>query len=203
MADYDELIHTSATIELEELARETVVRKTFKDYFALAVTTCGVGYLPYAPGTYGSVVGVGIYLLAAFGEGNFEKTMLGNGWTGAQITAWFHVGNLVLFLLFCLLGIWASGHSTKLFKNKDPQQAVVDEVIGQLITFLFIPFAMSWWLVLAGFLLFRLFDIWKPYPINSLQNLPAGIGVCADDILAGVYGGTCLSLLYAISLNFG
>lgn len=201
MSDYDEIIHTSAAIETQELAKTRIEKKSFRDHFALAVTTFGVGYLPYAPGTYGSAVGVGIYLLAAFVEKSFASSMLGNGWTDAQIKAWFHVGNLVLFLLFCLLGIWASGHSTKLFKNKDPQQAVVDEVIGQLITFLFIPFAASWQLVLAGFLLFRLFDIWKPYPIDSLQNLPAGIGVCADDILAGVYAGTCLSLLYAISLN--
>ncbi len=55
--------------------------------------------------------------------------------------------------------------------------------------------------ICIGFLLFRLFDIWKPYPIDSLQNLPAGIGVCADDILAGVYGGTCLALLYAVRIS--
>ncbi|NJM53917.1 MAG: phosphatidylglycerophosphatase A, partial [Blastocatellia bacterium] len=65
----------------------------------------------------------------------------------------------------------------------------------------FIPFTFSWQLILAGFLLFRLFDIWKPYPIDSLQSLPAGIGVCADDILAGVYAGACLSIIYAISLS--
>ena len=202
MADYDELIHTSATIETRELAKEKIVKKSFRDYFSLAVTTFGVGYLPYAPGTYGSAVGVGIYLAAAWIENNVSLNFVAKGFTDAQIAAWFHVVNLVIFLLFCLLGIWASGRATKLFKNKDPQQAVVDEVIGQLITFLFIPFAASWQMVLAGFLLFRLFDIWKPYPIDSLQNLPAGIGVCADDILAGVYAGTCLSLIYAVSLSF-
>lgn len=202
MADYDELIHTSATIELEELAKEKIETKSKRDYFSLAVTTFGVGYLPLMPGTYGSAVGVGIYLLVAFAESRVGTLWLGNGWTETQVTAWFHVTNLVIFLLFCLLGIWASGRATKLFKNKDPQQAVVDEVIGQLITFLFVPFAKSWTIVIAGFLLFRLFDIWKPYPINSLQNLPAGIGVCADDILAGVYAGTCLSLIYAVSLSF-
>ncbi len=200
MADYDELIHTSATIETRELAKERIVNKSFRDYFSLALTTFGVGYLPYAPGTFGSAVGVGIYLTAAWVEKSFSFSLLTKGFTEVQLTAWFHVFNLTIFLLFCLLGIWASGRATKLFQNKDPQKVVVDEVIGQLITFLFIPFATSWWMVLAGFLLFRLFDIWKPYPIDSLQNLPAGIGVCADDILAGVYAGTCLSLIYAISL---
>ena len=200
-ADYDELIHTSATIETRELAKEKIGGKSFRDYFSLAITTFGVGYLPYAPGTYGSAVGVGIYLLAAYVESIIGLSLLKQNWTNEQITAWVHVVNLVIFLPFCLLGIWASGRATKLFRNKDPQKVVVDEVMGQLITFLFIPFTTSWQMVLAGFLLFRLFDIWKPYPIDSLQNLPAGIGVCADDILAGVYAGTCLSLIYAISLS--
>jgi phosphatidylglycerophosphatase A len=118
-----------------------------------------------------------------------------------QVTAWVHFGNLFAFLLFCLVGIWSASRSTVLFNHKDPSQAVVDEVIGQLLTFLFIPFTYSWKMILTGFLLFRLFDIWKPYPIDSLQDLPAGIGVCADDILAGVYAGLCLSLIHAVSLS--
>lgn len=175
--------------------------ENFLDYFSLAVTTCGVGYLPLAPGTWGSMVGVGVYLFFGWLE-NFVSLNYGaGGAANEEITAWVHAVNLIVFLLFCLLGVWAAGRSTELFGNTDPSQAVVDEVIGQLIVFLFVPFATAWWLVLAGFLLFRLFDIWKPYPIDSLQNLPAGIGVCADDILAGVYGGACLSLIYAVSLS--
>lgn len=200
MPDYDELIHISATVEQRKLEQEKPKKKTPLDYFSLAVTTFGVGYLPLAPGTWGSAVGVGIYLLFGFLEETISAASGAKGWTETAITAWVHAGNLILFLLFCLLGIWAAGRATSLFKHKDPSQAVVDEVIGQLITFLFIPFTTSWKLILAGFLLFRLFDIWKPYPIDSLQNLPAGIGVCADDILAGVYAGTCLALLYAIEL---
>lgn len=200
MSSYDELIHISATVEAEKLAGEKIKKKTPLDYFALAVTTFGVGYLPLAPGTYGSMVGVLIYLLFCRIEA-FSMIAFGmKGFIAAQITAWIHAFNLVIFLLFCLLGIWAANRATLLFQKKDPQEAVVDEVIGQLIIFLFVPFDISWKLILAGFLLFRLFDIWKPYPIDSLQNLPAGIGVCADDILAGVYGGVCLSLLYAITL---
>ena len=202
MPSYDELIHISATVETQRLARETIQIKTPLDYFALAVTTCGVGYIPLAPGTFGSAVGVLIYLLVAFIEAKSSIYFSQNGWQVAQISAWLHAFNLLLFLLFCLLGIWASGRATKLFQNKDPQKVVVDEVIGQLITFLFVPFAVSWHFVLAGFLLFRLFDIWKPYPIDSLQNLPAGIGVCADDILAGVYAGTCLALICAVRISF-
>jgi phosphatidylglycerophosphatase A len=200
MSSYDELIHISATVEAEKLAGEKVKKRTPLDYFALAVTTFGVGYLPLAPGTYGSIVGVLIYLLFRWFEAKSFAGFGAKNWTAAQITAWIHAFNLIIFLLFCLLGIWAANRATQLFQKKDPQEAVVDEVIGQLIVFLFVPFDISWKLILAGFLLFRLFDIWKPYPIDSLQNLPAGIGVCADDILAGIYGGVCLSLLYAVTL---
>ncbi len=202
MSSYDELIHISAAVEIEKLAEEKIKDKTELDYFSLAVTTCGVGYLPLAPGTYGSAVGVLIYLLFASIEARTNFYFSQHGWQDAQITAWIHAVNLILFLLFCLLGIWASNRAVKIFQNKDPQKVVVDEVIGQLITFLFIPFAVSWHFVIAGFLLFRLFDIWKPYPIDSLENLPAGIGVCADDILAGVYAGTVLSIIYAIQVSF-
>ena len=201
MPDFDELIHQSATAEREILEKDPAERRSPGDYFALAVTTFGVGYLPLAPGTWGSMVGVGIYLLFGFLE---EKALAGlgpKGWSEPQVEAWVHAANLIVFLLFCLLGVWAANRATRLFKNKDPQQAVVDEVIGQLIVFLFIPFDTNWYFVLAGFLLFRLFDIWKPYPIDSLQGLPAGIGVCADDILAGVYGGACLSVLYAVMMS--
>ena len=72
--------------------------------------------------------------------------------------------------------------------------------MGQLITLTFIPFGVPWPFVLAGFLLFRLFDIWKPYPIDHLQELPGGIGICADDLLAGVYAGLCLAIGYAAYL---
>ncbi len=167
------------------------------DYFSLAVTTFGVGYLPLAPGTYGSAVGVLIYLGIGWLGGSEGLFLLQNGFRSEQTSAflWAEIG--ILFLAFTLIGIWASGHSIPLLGDKDPSEAVVDEVIGQLITFMFVPFGISWPFVLAGFLLFRLFDIWKPYPIDALQILPGGIGVCADDILAGVYAGVCLAVGYA------
>lgn len=198
---YDDVIHTSAAIEAEVLAAARPVRRSKRDAVALAVTTFGVGYIPFAPGTFGSTVGVAIYLLFGYAAGSLRTGFATTGYGGEVAAAWIHSFNLVVFLAFCLLGIWAAGRSTVLFKNKDPRQAVVDEVIGQLLVFLFIPFTFSWQLVLAGFVFFRIFDIWKPYPIDSLQNLPAGIGVCADDILAGVYGGVCLAVFYALTIS--
>lgn len=169
------------------------------DYLSLAVTTFGVGYLPLMPGTFGSMVGVGIYAALASTFGSFryspEPAAL------EMFVAWIHAVILIAFLLFLLLGIWAASRSVELLGNSDPPEAVVDEVIGQLVVFLFIPFTSSWLLIGSGFLLFRLFDIWKPYPIDDLQDLPGGIGVCADDLLAGVYAGICLSIIHAISLS--
>jgi len=202
MADYDELIHISATVKARKLEKEKPKQKTPLDYFSLAITTFGVGYIPLAPGTWGSAVGVAIYLLFLSVETNLGIYFVHKGWSAEQITAWIHAVNIIIFLVFCLVGVWASGRATRLFQNKDPQKVVVDEVIGQLLVFMFVPFALHWYYVVAGFLLFRLFDIWKPYPIDSLQNLPAGIGVCADDILASVYAGTCLALFYAVRISF-
>ena len=173
------------------------------DYLSLGVTTFGVGYLPLAPGTWGSIVGVGIYLavagIVATVSLSFKVQISGLGWD--PFVSWVHAIILIAFLLFTLLGVWAAGRATQLLGNSDPSQAVVDEVIGQLIVFLFVPFGIAWPMILTGFLLFRLFDIWKPYPIDYLQVLPGGIGVCADDILAGVYAGVCLSVIYAVSLS--
>ncbi len=184
------------------------------DYLSIVLTTFGVGYLPVAPGTWGSAVGVLIYLgisylisAALFNFATFSEPVwpflsayptfgIPNG-----VFAWVYTGILIALLLFTFLGIWAAGRSTAFFGNSDPSQAVVDEVMGQLIVFLFVPFGIGWPFILAGFLLFRLFDIWKPYPIDDLQNLPGGLGICADDIVAGVYAGVCLSVIYAVSLS--
>ncbi len=109
------------------------------NYIALGLATFGVGYIRIAPGTWGSAVGVLIYFLFAKAEANALTYFMSRGWQDGQIIAWIHACNLVLFLLLCILGIWASSRAVKLFQNKDPQKVVVDEVIGQLITFLFVP----------------------------------------------------------------
>ncbi len=175
----------------------------FADHFSIAFSTFGVGYLPVAPGTWGSAVAIGIYLLVRWAS--LQATQCAGqcfGWNKDTAGAWLEFVLLLALLLFILLGIWAAGRAAKLFADKDPGKVVVDELMGQFLVFFFVPLTISWWMILAGFLLFRLFDIWKPYPIDSLQDLPGGLGVCADDILAGVYAGICLSLIYAVSLGF-
>ncbi len=170
----------------------------FTDHFSLAFTTWGVGYLPIAPGTWGSAVAVAISLFVSW----FETSASAHAGRSPEFVAALHWAlNAVLLTVFCLVGIWASGRSIPLLGNSDPSEAVVDELMGQFITFLFIPFGLGWPFILAGFLLFRLFDIFKPYPIDDLQSLPGGIGICADDIVAGVYAGVCLAVGYAIYLS--
>jgi phosphatidylglycerophosphatase A len=170
------------------------------DHIALALTTFGVGYIPGAPGTYGSAVAVAIYL----GIGSFEihagSQNAVNGQIPALVPAFHFTLNALLLIAFCLAGIWASGRTISIFGKTDPSQAVVDELMGQFITFTFVPFGLTWPFIFAGFLLFRLFDIWKPYPVRTLEMLPGGIGICADDIVAGVYAGICLAVGYVIYL---
>lgn len=172
------------------------------DYIALGLTTFGVGYIPGAPGTYGSLVGLLIYHFATFAAESFEHGIAETyRFSEAQTAAIVNGGVSVALLLFAIAGMWASGRSIALLGDGDPHEAVVDEVIGQLVTFLFVPFLFGWQFILVGFLLFRLFDIWKPYPLNMLQDLPGGVGICADDIVAGVYAGICLSVCYAVYLS--
>ncbi len=170
----------------------------FLDYLSLALTTFGVGYLPLAPGTWGSLLAVGFYALLAnlFAGYRYAAELR----EPELMVALIHAVILLFFLIFILVGIWAANRSIELLGNSDASVAVVDEVMGQLVVFLFIPFTSSWLLIGAGFVLFRLFDIWKPYPIDNLQHLPGGLGICADDIGAGIYAGICLSVIYALSL---
>jgi phosphatidylglycerophosphatase A len=171
-----------------------------RDYISLALSTCGVGYLPLAPGTWGSLVGVGIYLFIEWFQAGAAAHGMSTGRTLIQVTTFHWALNAALLTVLCLVGIRAATRSIPLLGDHDASEIVVDEVMGQLITLTFIPFGLGWPFVFAGFLLFRLFDIWKPYPVDDLQTLSGGLGVCADDIVAGVYAGLCLAIGYAVYL---
>jgi len=182
----DELNPTIAVPANEVTPRK---RRTFGDYLALAIATCGVGYLPIAPGTLGSLVGVVFYLAVfAFGHhvlfAHAERTAI------TQEQVWMIETTLALVVIFLvtMIGIWAGSRAEKLVRKKDPSIVVIDEVAGQMIALLSGPLWLhTWWSVLSAFLLFRLFDIWKPYPIRRLEALESGLGIMADDIVAGAY----------------
>jgi phosphatidylglycerophosphatase A len=148
------------------------------DYLALAIATCGVGYLPLIPGTFGSLVGVGIFLL-------LSRTA---------------VGLVVSILAFTFAGIWAGSRTEELAGQKDPGKIVVDEVAGQLIATLPFAFFRQWSIaaVMVSFVLFRFFDIVKPYPANRFQELKGGFGIMCDDLVAGVYAAVIVSVLMKV-----
>jgi phosphatidylglycerophosphatase A len=140
---------------------------------AVWIATCaGAGYFPIAPGTAGALVGVALVAAAA-------RLPLGHRALVAL------VGGTALAL--CALGVWAAGRAEKHFGCVDPSQVVLDEVVGQMLTLLLRP-AGSWKWLLAGFLLFRFFDVLKPFPARRAEHAPAGWGIMLDDVVAGLYG---------------
>jgi phosphatidylglycerophosphatase A len=173
-------------------------KRTLSNYLALAFATWGVGYIPGAPGTFGSIVGVGIYLLVQWASVQVFALASARGWSLESLESFRLTFMLLLIAALTLIGIWAASRTEKLLERKDPGVVVVDEVAGQLIAFLFLPLNAAWWAIIAGFIAFRLFDIWKPYPIRRLESLESGLGIMADDVLAGVYAAILMSLLVSI-----
>lgn len=158
------------------------------DWLALVVATGGgAGLIPFAPGTFGSAVGTVIFygLLVA----------------ARPRPQWLQAITFLAGFALAALGIWAGNRTEKIFARKDAQEIVIDEVCGQVITYsLVAPYliasATNPTVILAiGFVLFRLFDILKPYPINRLQLLEGGLGVMMDDVLAGIYAAVVLSFV--------
>jgi len=141
---------------------------------AVFVATAGYcGYFPIAPGTAGSAAGLIVYLLV--------------WWTRAPLV------EMALIALTFGAGTWAATHAERFFGGIDPGQVVIDEVLGMLITLAFIP--AGWTAALAGFVLFRIFDVIKPYPANRLEKFHGGFGIMADDAMAGVYANLALRAL--------
>jgi len=164
-------------------------RRTASDYLALAVATCGVGYFPVAPGTMGSLVGVGLYLSIWAGSYRLlEANPFGRRITLLHIWTPQMAFMLVVIFVVTMAGIWAATRTEKLQQKKDPSIVVIDEVAGQMIALLSGPFWLhTSWSIVTAFLLFRAFDIWKPYPIRQLEGLKSGLGIMADDLAAGAY----------------
>jgi phosphatidylglycerophosphatase A len=142
-------------------------------------TVAGAGYFPGAPGTIGSAVGVGV--VAAL-----DTIPIAQAWRNALLC----LAAVVIFFL----GVWAAGLSEKFFGRTDPGHVVIDEVAGQMIAFLLSPHA-SWKFLLAGFGLFRLFDVTKPFPARGAERLAGGWGIMVDDVIAGAYTMGALALL--------
>jgi phosphatidylglycerophosphatase A len=213
-----------------------------KPRLALVIATaCGVGYLPKAPGTFGSLVGVATAFLssvfflqpasvkALFSLHPDYETVLrhelfplpGSDVHNAVLALpiFFALG---LFVVLGAIGVWSASRAATYAGTEDPQFVVIDEVAGQHLALLLplIPIALphltahmdlsgftiffalslvNWKYLLLGFILFRVFDIWKPWPVRRLEKLPRGWGIMADDWMAGIYA----AILLRVALHFG
>jgi phosphatidylglycerophosphatase A len=142
-------------------------------------TGLGSGYFPVVPGTAGSALGLA--LLMAFRQAALDPLRLS-------------VCLAVCAGLLFILGVWSAGRAEKVFARVDPPQVVIDEVVGQIITFVATP-RVNWTGLIAGFILFRAFDIVKPFPAWRAERFPGGWGIMLDDVVAGLYSLIVLVIL--------
>jgi phosphatidylglycerophosphatase A len=197
-------------------------QSALKPKFALFIATAaGLGYLPRAPGTFGSLGGLLLaaapcYITAALasrgcGCGATDFIASHRGFDPILLT------QISLTIAVAAIGVWAATRAARYWSLKDPQRVVIDEVSGQHITLLLgctLPAffhahppsivsqlgmssfnsPLNWKYLLVGFILFRLFDIWKPFPARQAEALPSGLGIMADDWVAGLYAGVGLWL---------
>ena len=128
-------------------------------------TVCGAGYSPVAPGTAGSAVALVVLWALPFSR----------------------AGLLAFLVVVVVVGTWAAHVAEGAMAEKDPGAIVIDEVAGMTVTLAALPLPFSVPVLLAGFLLFRIFDVVKPFPAGRLQAVPGGVGVMIDDLIAGLY----------------
>jgi len=196
-----------------------------KPRLALFVATAaGLGYLPKAPGTFGSLVGLALALVPWW-------TSLGTANVGVSyflpvsMQHWdlFLCTQIILAISAAAIGVWSANRAGKYWAEKDPQRVVIDEVSGQHLAlflgcalpvwwriqspvthanlgFITAQTALNWKYLLLGFILFRVFDIWKPFPARQAESLPGGWGIMCDDWVAGIYAALGLWLARAIEL---
>ena len=140
----------------------------------ILVTFFYVGYLPFIPGTFGSLAGIGLFCLIKDSPGI----------------------NILFTFLLIILGFLFTGKAEKIMNKKDARCIVIDEVSGMLLALLFIPYDLK--LVVIGFFLFRIFDSLKPYPVGRLEKLHGSLGIMGDDIMAGIYTNIILQVVFRL-----
>jgi phosphatidylglycerophosphatase A len=143
----------------------------------ITATFFGAGYFPVAPGTLTSAI---IVLLYKFFLHRLSWPIY-----------------LALFFALFILGVWVSDTISRMMKKEDPRTVVIDEAAGQFLAlFLLSP---QWSLCAANFVLFRFFDIVKPFPIKRVETFPGGFGIMLDDIVAAIFAGTLINLYLLIT----
>ncbi len=199
-----------------------------KPRFALFIATaCGLGYLPKAPGTWGSLGGLAVamlpwwlFVVAAQALGGLEV----GSWAGGLRGDPFLVSQCAIAIVIAAVGVWSANRASGFWRVKDPARVVVDEVSGQHLTLLLgcaLPISkaaehmwasplplglvafgrpLNWKYLLLGLILFRVFDIWKPFPVRQAESLPGGWGIMADDWVAAIYAAIGLWIARAAGL---
>lgn len=148
----------------------------------LVATFFGTGRMRPGPGTWGSAAGTLLWAAVAYPLPSSARTAMA----------------IALAILVTLVGIPAATLVARAYGKKDPQFVVIDEVAGQLIALIAVP--LAWKTFLAGFILFRAFDIVKPPPIRQLEKLPEGTGIVLDDVAAGIFALAVMQLLLHVGL---
>jgi phosphatidylglycerophosphatase A len=171
-----------------------------KPRFAIFIATaCGLGYLPKAPGTWGSLAGVFIYFLT---QKYFPLDVVPQfrpPGPGLQ-AGWATMIELPITIVIAVVGVGVSSRVATFSGKKDPQFVVIDEVSGQHLTYLLALAPLNWKYLLLGLILFRVFDIWKPFPARQAESLSGGWGIMADDWIAGIYAAIGLWIARAAGL---
>jgi phosphatidylglycerophosphatase A len=226
----------TAVPSVSDAARSSVATQRKPGIALFIATACGLGYIPVAPGTWGSLAGLIVAVLpfwVAFvivlGPFTVWKII-------TEDTTWFSLGSVRpgldrMLMLQCFvglalaaIGVWSASKASRYWSDDDPQRVVIDEVSGQHLTLLIgcglpiwwratespwtsLPIgfvtsrsALNWKYLLLGFILFRVFDIWKPFPARQAESLPGGWGIMADDWIAGIYAAIGLWLARAAGL---
>jgi len=151
----------------------TAPTKLLKNPLHLLALGLGSGCLPHAPGTFGTLVAIPLFLLLQ------------------PLAPWTYAGLILLLFVF---GIYLCGHTARALGVHDHPGIVWDEIVGYLLTMFVAP--PGWLPVVLGFVLFRLFDILKPWPIRAIdRQVHGGLGIMLDDVLAGVFAWACLQIL--------
>ncbi|HSB04516.1 MAG TPA: phosphatidylglycerophosphatase A [Thermodesulfobacteriota bacterium] len=144
-------------------------------FFILIATGLGAGFSPIVPGTMGTLVAIPFYyFVSSIPPPVYELTLLA----------------------FFFFSSWISNQAERYWGKKDDRRIVIDEIMGFLVTMLWIP--RSPLFMVVGFILFRFFDILKPFPIRRLERVRSGYGVVLDDVLAGIYSNIALHLVMAV-----
>lgn len=147
-------------------------------FHKLIATSFGAGFSPVAPGTVGALVAILVWYILSLcmAYSTLQWTLAG------------------LIVVFTIIGVWSATVSER-YWGEDPSKVVIDETVGEWIALLAVPAGQHWAYIVAAFVLFRFFDIFKPLGVRSMENLKGGYGIMADDILSGVYAAVVMLLV--------